>query len=60
MPRKPKALSEQSKRFIEMAEEIGAETSEEEFRRKLKLAISPKIGAAAAKTSKLVPKSRRR
>ena len=31
MPKKPKSLSEQSRRFIERAEEIGATASEDEF-----------------------------
>jgi hypothetical protein len=42
MPRKPKPLSEQSRRFIERAEEIGAEASEEEFEHKFRMTIPPK------------------
>lgn len=48
MPRKPKQLSEQSRRFIEFAKEVGADASEEEFKRKFCKAVPPKQGGAKA------------
>jgi hypothetical protein len=56
MPKKPKPLSEQSRRFIERAEEIGAGATEEEFERHFRKAVPPKRGMPAARTTR--PKKR--
>jgi hypothetical protein len=44
MPQKPKPVSEQSRRFIERADEIGADATEEQFTRTFRKIIPPKIG----------------
>jgi hypothetical protein len=64
MPREPKPLSEQSRRFIEMAEKIGAEASEEEFERYARRRImppshpSPMVAPATARSVKRVKKAK--
>lgn len=60
MPRKPAPLSEQSRRFIERAEEIGAEASEEEFEQKFRKAVPPKqvSGSAAHRPTKVARRRR--
>jgi hypothetical protein len=56
MPKKPKPLSEQSKRFIEMAEKIGADATEEEFERQARRVIRPQHSRQAAASSSKKPK----
>jgi len=56
-PRKP--LSEQSRRFIERADEIGAEATEDEFSQVLKRLVPP-AGAPQASTTERKGKSVRR
>jgi hypothetical protein len=54
MPRKPKPPSddpEQSKRFIDMAREIGADASKEEFERAFKKVSRPLKGPKSAISS---------
>jgi hypothetical protein len=56
MPRKPKPLSEQSRRFVERAEEIGANATEEDFERKFRQAVPPKHGTVEVTKRRLTRK----
>ena len=48
MPRKPKPLNEQSVRFVRKAEEIGANATDDEFRRAFSKAVPPKVTSPSA------------
>jgi hypothetical protein len=57
MPKKPKPFSEQSRRFMETADEIGASATEKEFERAFRRAIPSRTGTTRAAKRKPKPKS---
>jgi hypothetical protein len=59
MPRKPKPVSEQSRRFMEFAADVGANATEEEFERFARRVVMP-ISRVGADGSSAMPKKKPR
>lgn len=56
MPKKAKQLNEQSRRFMEFAEEVGACATEEEFERRFRRAVPAKTGHSQAARKRTLPR----